>query len=436
MKSWRLALLAPVALQLSCPASAQDIDPAAARAWVDAALTASAPDLGAVYRDLHRHPEVAFQEVRSAGVLAAHMRELGFTVTEGVGQTGVVAVLENGPGPTILVRTDMDALPLEEKTGLPYASANAGVMHACGHDLHMAWWLGAATALAGNRTAWHGTLVFIGQPAEEGLRGALAMLEDGLYTRFPRPDLAIAAHSSNAAAGEVTVKDGTVASASDAWEIVFHGRGGHGSMPSQTIDPVVIAARFVTDVQSVVARERPENAFGVITVGSFQAGTVANIIPDSATLRLTLRAFDPDVRRLLNEGMQRVARASAAAAGAPEPTMNHFSAGAPLVNDSAAVARARTVLEPALGESVTFVPAYLPGVPPSEDFAFLVAPEQPVPGLFLNIGVYDPALLADLAARGQPVPANHAPDFAPAADLAIVPGARALVLAVLSAAGT
>jgi hippurate hydrolase len=428
----RLFVLAAVAL--ATPAKAQD--GAAARQWIDAALVERQADLAAVYSDLHAHPEVAFAETRSAALLAGRMRELGFAVTEGVGQTGLVAVLENGPGPTVLVRTDMDALPMEEKTGLPYASTAPGVMHACGHDLHMAWWLGAAQVLAGNRAAWRGTLVFIGQPAEEGLRGALAMLADGLYTRFPRPDLAIAAHSSNAAAGAVTVKDGVVASASDGWEIVFHGRGGHGSMPSQTIDPVVIAARFVTDVQSVVARERPENAFGVITVGSFQAGTAANIIPDSATLRLTLRAFDPSVRTLLNAGMQRVARASAAMAGAPEPTMTHFSAGAPLVNDSAAAARAMGLLGPALGDQVTFVPAYLPGVPPSEDFAFLVAPEQPVPGLFLNVGVYDPAVLADLAARGEPVPANHSPYFAPDPALAIAPGARALALAVLSAAGT
>lgn len=299
----------------------------------------------------------------------------------------------------------------------------------------MAWWSGAAAFLAAHRDLWHGTLVFVGQPAEEGLRGALAMLEDGLYTRFPRPDYAIAAHSSNAPAGAVTVKDGTVASASDGWEVVFHGRGGHGSMPSQTIDPVVMAARFVTDVQSVVARERPENAFGVITVGSFQAGSAANIIPDRATLRLSLRSFDPAVRTLLNDGMQRMARASAAASGAPEPEFTHLSAGAPLVNDSPLVARAMALLGPALGAELTFIPAHLPGVPPSEDFAFLVAPEQSVPGLFLNIGAYAPAVLADLAARGQPVPANHAPQFAPDPVLAITPGARALALAVLSVAG-
>jgi amidohydrolase len=430
----RSACIAALLALVATPAAAQD--PQALRAAIDGELAAMQPSLETLYRDLHQHPGVAFEEHHAAAVLAREMRALGFEVTEGVGGTGLVAMLRNGPGPTVMVRTDMDALPMQERTGLPYASANEGVMHACGHDMHMTWWTGAARLLAARRDSWSGTLMFIGQPAEEGLRGARAMLDDGLYTRFPRPDFAFAAHTNNGPSGSVSVKDGSVASASDAWEVVFHGRGGHGSMPSQTIDPVVIGARFVTDVQSVVARQRPEQAFGVITVGSFQAGTVANIIPDSATLRLTLRAFDPAVRTLLNESMQRVARGSAAMAGAPEPTMTHLSAGAPLFNDSALAARAMTLLGPALGDEVTFVPATVPGVPPSEDFAFLVAPEQPVPGLFLNVGVYSPQVIADLAARGQPVPANHAPDFAPDPQTAIAPGARALALAVLAVAAT
>ena len=421
----------PLAVLLPALAQAQD-NP---RTLIDAELGARQAGLEAVYRDLHAHPETGFNETRTAALLAAKMRALEFDVTEGVGRTGVVAVLRNGDGPVVLVRTDMDALPVTEETGLDYASTTPGIMHACGHDMHMAWWLGAAEVLSARRELWHGTLVFIGQPAEEGLRGALAMLEDGLYTHFPRPDFAIAAHSSNSPAGQVTVKDGTVASASDGWEITFHGRGGHGSMPSQTIDPVVIAARFVTDVQAVMARERPEHAFGVITVGSFQAGTAANIIPEQAVLRLSLRSFDPAVRTLLNEGMMRVARGSAAMAGAPEPTFTRLSAGAPLVNDSALVARAAGVLGPPLGDELTVIPAYMPGVPPSEDFAFLVAPEQSVPGLFLNIGAYSPDVLARHAADGSPVPANHSPQFAPDPRLAIAPGARALTLAVIAAAG-
>ncbi len=300
----------------------------------------------------------------------------------------------------------------------------------------MTWWIGAAELLAGNRERWSGTLMFIAQPAEEVLGGAQAMLDDGLFTRFAHPDYAIAAHTNNGPAGAVEVKDGVVASGSDAWRLVFHGRGGHGSMPSQTIDPVVIAAHFVTDVQSVVAREKPEHRFGVLSIGSFQAGTVNNIIPDRATVQLTLRAFDPEVLELLNDGMRRTALASAAMAGAPEPEMIHLGGGSPLFNDSATVERAMQVLGPALGEELTFRPAHLPGIPPSEDFALYVAPDSDVPGLFLQIGTYAPSLLAELEARGEPVPANHSPYFAPDPELAIAPGARALALSVLSLAGS
>lgn len=418
-------------------------DPAELRQWIDAALHQRQPELRALYVDLHAHPELAFQESRTAGVLAARMRDLGFEVTEGVGGTGVVAMLRNGPGPVVMVRTDMDGLPLEEKTGLAYASratqiangAESFTMHACGHDMHMTWWIGAAELLSTRREGWNGTLMFIAQPAEEVLGGARAMLDDGLFTRFAQPDFAIAAHTRNNPAGHVTVKDGIVSSASDSWEITFHGRGGHGSMPSQTIDPIVIAAHFVSDVQSVVARERPEHEFGVISVGSFQAGTVANIIPDRAVLRLTLRSFTPAVRSLLNDGMRRTALASASMAGAPEPQFLHLAGAAPLVNSSPLVERAMAVLQPALGQDLEFQPAHLPGAPPSEDFSFYVAPQTGIPGLFLNIGTYSPARLADFAGRGEPVPTNHSPQFAPDADSAIAPGARALVLSVLSLIG-
>jgi hippurate hydrolase len=437
-------LLSVVACLAASATTARAEDPAAMRAWIDAGLVQQQESLEEAYTGLHAHAEVAFQEHRTAAFLADEMRALGFEVTESVGGTGVVAMLHNGEGPTVMVRTDMDALPMEEKTGLPYASRNMQVvdgaesftMHACGHDMHMTWWLGAAQLLSAHRDKWGGTLMFIAQPAEEVLGGAQAMLDDGLFTRFPRPDFAIAAHTNNGPAGTVEVKDGTVASSSDAWRLVFHGRGGHGSMPSQTIDPIVIAARFVTDVQSVVAREKPEHEFGVLTIGSFQAGTVNNIIPDTATLQLTLRAFDPDVRALLNDGMRRTAAASAAMAGAPEPELIHLGGASPLTNDSALVARAMEVLSPALGEDVTYKPAYLPGAPPSEDFALYVSREQGVPGLFLNVGVYSPARLAELQASGEPVPANHSPQFAPDPGLAIAPGARALVLSVLSVAGS
>ncbi len=423
---------------------AQQADGSAARQWIDPALAGRQDSLQSLYQDLHAHAELSFQETRTAAILATRMRELGFEVTEGVGRTGVVAVLRNGPGPTVMVRTDMDGLPLEEKTGLPYASRNRQVlngaetftMHACGHDLHMAWWIGAAELLNANRQRWSGTLVFVAQPAEEGLGGAQAMLADGLYERFPRPDFAIAAHTNNGPAGGVTVKDGIVSSGADGWEVVFHGRGGHGAMPSQTIDPVVMGAHFVTDLQSVVARERPEHSFGVISVGSFQAGSVANIIPDTATLRLTMRAFDPAVLALLNDGMRRTALAAAAMARAPAPDLIHLGGVAPLFNDSDLVARAMLVLEPALGDDVTYVAPHMPGAPPSEDFSLFLTGERPVPGLFLNVGTYAPQVLDDFARRAEPVPANHSPEFAPDPALAIAPGARALVLSVLSVAGT
>ncbi|MET0292210.1 MAG: amidohydrolase, partial [Steroidobacteraceae bacterium] len=286
---------------------------------VDQQVQSRYPALFTLYQDLHRNPELGFEEQRTAALLAEEMRKLGFSVTEGVGGTGLVAVLENGSGPTILVRTELDALPMAEKTGLPYASSVPTAMHACGHDIHMAVWLGTAQALQALKDQWRGRLVFIAQPAEEGLRGAKAMLADGLLTRFPKPDAGFALHVSPAAAGTVALKAGINTSASDAVEIRFKGRGGHGSMPSATIDPIVIAARFVTDVQTIVSREKDAAEFGVVTVGAFQAGTVANIIPDEALLKLTLRSYSPVVRKQLLDGVRRVANASAAMAGAPAP---------------------------------------------------------------------------------------------------------------------
>jgi len=272
----------------------------------------------ALYRDLHQHPELGFEERRTAKLLAARMRALGFEVTENVGKTGVVAVLRNGAGPVTMVRTEMDALPMEEKTGLRFASRAQGtidgkstfIAHSCGHDVHMAWWTGTAQALVALKANWHGTLVFIAQPAEEPLGGARAMLEDGLLTRFPRPDHALAAHvGGGMPLGTVVMKQGVILSASDALEVTFKGRGGHGSAPSAAIDPIVMGAHFVSDVQTVISRQKGADAFGVVTVGAFQAGSVGNIIPDTATLRLSLRSFTPAVRALLLSGVERTARA-------------------------------------------------------------------------------------------------------------------------------
>ncbi len=340
-------LAAPLALAAPAPSQRQ----------IDARVDQLYPALFATYQDLHRHPEIAFQEKRTAGVLAREMRRIGFTVTEGVGGTGVVAVFENGAGPTVMVRTELDALPMEEKTGLPYAAEPAtAAMHACGHDIHMTAWLGTAQVLVETKSTWHGRLVFIAQPAEEVIGGAKAMLADGLLTRFPRPDVGLALHVNSAPAGTVNVKPGTNSSAADTVEILFKGRGGHGSMPSATIDPIVIASRFVTDVQSIVSREKDATQFGVITVGSFQAGTVANIIPDTALLKLTLRSFSPIVRKQLLDGVRRAAEASALLANAPAPDVRVVSGTAAVVSDAALADRTARVFREAFGGAFTFTP--------------------------------------------------------------------------------
>jgi amidohydrolase len=396
------------------------------------------PEIEALYRDLHRHPELALQEVRTAAVLAEQMRALGFSVTEGVGGTGIVALYRNGPGPTVMVRTELDALPMEERTGLPYASTATapweggvtGVMHACAHDLHMAVWVGTATLLTELRDTWRGTLMFIGQPAEETLAGAQAMIDDGLLTRFGLPDYGFALHGTPAPAGTLSLKLGTVSSAADNGEIVFRGQGGHGSMPSNTIDPIVIAARFVTEVQTLVSREKPPHEFGVVTVGAFQAGTVANIIPDTATIRLTLRSYSPEVRKLLTEGVVRIANASAALARAPAPEIRWMSGTGAVVNDAALGARTADVFQSAFDERFTLVPARGEPASASEDYSAFV--EAGVRSVFFSIGVTDPRLIEVARDGGPPVPVNHSPLFAPLPEPAIRTGIEAMTRAVMS----
>ncbi len=425
------------ALTVSVVQAQPAFDVPAAKLEIDASLDKLYPHLDALYKDIHAHPEVAFQESRTAALLAAEMRKIGFQVTEHVGNTGVVAVFKNGPGPTVLVRTELDALPMEEKTGLPYASRAqqtvngrlSYVAHSCGHDSHMAWWLGTATTLVRMKNQWHGTLLFIGQPAEETVSGAKAMLADGLFTRFPKPDFGFAAHVGPTAIGTVTIKDGAVSSASDAIDIVFNGRGAHGSMPDKSIDPIVMGAHFVSDVQAVISRQKDPQAFGVVTVGSFQSGTVDNIIPDSAELKLTLRSYSPEVRRLLIDGVTKTARATADMADAPPPTITHPHGTAAVHNDSSLAARASSVLKTALGNNVTFVAATEPGATASEDYSEYV--DAGVPSVFFGIGGDDPKMLADFKAEGKPVPVNHSPYFAPLPEPAIRTGVTVLTLAVL-----
>lgn len=430
-----LFLVSPV---LAAPTPA----PSADKAAIDAILDKNIAALETLYRDLHQHPELGFQEERTAKLLAARMRALGFDVTEKVGTTGIVAVYRNGPGPVTLVRTDMDALPMEEKTGLSFASKvqatfdgkQTFVAHSCGHDTHMAWWIGTAQVLLGMNDQWSGTLVFVAQPAEEVLDGASAMLNDGLLTRFPKPDYALAAHVAGAMPlGMVVLKEGVILSASDALEIVFHGKGAHGSAPSSSIDPIVMGAHFVTDVQSVVSRQKDAATFGVVTVGAFQAGTVGNIIPDDARLRLSLRSFTPEVRNLLLNGVEKTAQAVSTMAGAPAPTITRVNGAAATFNDPALISRITPFLKASFGQGVISMPASAPGFSGSEDFSELAA--RGIPSAYLMIGGDTSEKLAEYKAKGISAPTNHSPLYAPAAGPAIRNGTTALVLSVLAING-
>lgn len=439
--SWKSAgrrrvALAGILSLLATPVAA--IEPKAAVAAIDAETERNWATLDALYKDMHAHPELAFQETRAAGILAREMKALGFTVTEGVGKTGVVAILKNGAGPTIMVRTEMDGLPMEEKSGLPYASrvqvetaagGKSFVAESCGHDNHMAWWIGTAKALVAMKGQWRGTMMFIAQPAEEVGAGAKAMIADGLFTKFPKPDYAIGAHVGAAEAGTVNVKDGAATSNSDTLEITFRGRGAHGSMPSASIDPIVMGAHFVSDVQSVVAREKDAGSFGVVTVGSFQAGTVANIIPDTALVKLSVRSFSTEVRTKLLDGIARTAKGAAVMAGAPEPEIKHPGALDAIMNDHDLAVRAADWLAKADGDRIQYVRPELPGWSASEDFSAYI--QAGVPSLFYSIGGYDATTLAGYAKKGQPVPTNHSPFFAPDHDKAIRTGVRTLALTVL-----
>ena len=403
------------------------------------AIDKSYPGLESLYKDLHAHPEVGFQETRTAGIMAEQMRKLGFTVTEKVGGTGIVAIYKNGSGPMIMVRAEMDGLPMEEKTSLPFASKYKQTVdgketmtaHSCGHDIHMSWWLGTAQALLAQKDQWKGTLMFIGQPAEERISGAKAMLEDKLFERFGKPDAGFAAHVNNLPVGRVLMKAGLSSSASDSYSIVFNGRGGHGSRPDVTIDPIVMGSRFVTDVQTVISREKPAADFGVVTVGSFQSGTVGNIIPDNATLKVNMRSFKPEVREVLQTGVQRTAKAVAMMAKAPEPTIVYEEGTAALVNDPALTKQMHGVLKPVFGNQLTFLSeADAPSTGGSEDYSEFAA--AGVPSVFYVIGGYDPKVIADYKGRNQTVPGNHSPQFAPD-PAAIRTGITVLTMSVLEA---
>lgn len=436
LRSLTLAALA------ACAASSALAQSAVPSARIVPLVDGMYPQLESIYKDIHANPELGFQETRTAAKLAAELRALGFEVTEGVGRTGVVALYRNGTGPTVMVRTELDALPMEEKTGLPYASKAKAqwngretfVAHSCGHDIHMASWVGTARTLLALKDQWQGTLMFIAQPSEETVSGAKAMVEDGLFKRFPKPDYAFALHTSPSPFGFVGYRAGPVTSASDSLEITFKGRGGHGSAPHATIDPIAIGARFVTDVQTVVSREKDPAEFGVVTIGAFQAGTAGNIIPDAAKLSGTIRSYKPEVRTKLLDGIRRTALASAAMAGAPEPEvrLGADSSTAAVTNNEAVVQRTVASLKAQFGDPKV---VQVQPITASEDFS--VFTDAGIPSMFFFVGVTDPKDVAESMKKGgKPLPFNHSPYFAPVPEPSIKIGVQAMTTAVLTALGS
>ena len=391
------------------------------------------PEAQALYLDVHAHPELSGHEVQTAAKLAEHLRSAGYEVTEHVGGTGVVAVMKNGSGPTIMLRTELDALPVEEKTGLPYASRvqtkdDAGhdvpVMHACGHDLHMASLVGAAEIMAHTKSTWHGTLMLIGQPAEETITGAKKMIEDGFLERFPKPDAGVALHVGNLLpAGKVGITPGTFDTNADSLRVTIYGKGGHGSAPHTSIDPIVIAARTILALQTIASREVKPGEMAVVTVGYIHAGLKNNVIPDEAELGLTVRTYKAEVRKQVLAAISRITKAEAAAAGAPrEPGIDHYEGTNSVYNDPALANRLEAALEAALGKDNVVIEEPHTA---SEDYSVFV--EQGIPSLYFSLGGADPKTFDEAKARGTTLPSNHSALFAPDLDPTLDTGIAAEV---------
>jgi amidohydrolase len=400
------------------------------------------PQLDALYIDLHKNPELSMKEQRTAARMAEELRKLGYEVTAGVGGTGVVGVLRNGKGPTVLLRTELDALPVEEKTGLPYASTATGVnpqgqtvpvMHACGHDVHMAGWTGAAALLARMKDSWRGTVLMIAQPGEETVQGARAMIADGLFVRFPKPDFALAVHdSSDLPAGKVYFVPGPAMASVDSVDVTIFGRGGHGAKPDTTIDPVVIAARTVLAFQTLVSREKDPLEPAVLTVGSIHGGTKYNIIPDEVKLQITLRTFNPEVRKLLLSGIERTAKTEAAAARAPkDPVVKVSESQDSTYNDPALTRRLAAVLAKQLGaENVQEIRPEMV----AEDFGEF-GKAAGVPSVQLRVGAVEPSRYEASKKAGTPLPSLHSSGFAPDRERTIKAAATVLTLSALDLLG-
>jgi amidohydrolase len=395
------------------------------------------PELETLYKDIHAHPELSMQEVRTASLAADHLRAAGYEVTTGVGKTGVVGLLRNGPGPTIMLRADMDALPVKEATGLPYASnataidrdgKTVPVMHACGHDMHVAWLIGAATLFARTRDAWRGALMPVFQPAEETGEGAQAMIGDGMFHRFPKPDAILAQHVMVGPSGLLTSRAGVITSAGDSLQIRMFGRGAHGSMPQSSIDPVVMAAATVLRLQTIVSREIAATDAAVVTVGSLQAGTKENVIPDEAIIKLNVRTFDETVRSRVLAAIERIVNAEAAASGAPrKPEITVLDHYALVRNDPQAAKRVADAFR-----------RYFPAdrvqetqpTTASEDFGCFGS-QWHSPSVFWFVGGTDPEVYSKAKAGGKAgeIPTNHNPAFAPVIQPTLKAGVEAMVVA-------
>lgn len=424
---------AALAAVMASPAHADDLR---------AEVAADMPALMDLYRDLHANPELSFQEVETAAKLAARARALGFEVTEGVGKTGVVAVMRNGEGSTVMLRADMDGLPVIEQTGLPYASqrtavpANGietGVMHACGHDLHMAAWVGAAQLLVERKDEWSGTLVMILQPAEEVGEGALAMLADGLYERFPKPDYVLAFHdAAQAPAGMIGYSKGYALANVDSVDVTIPGVGGHGAYPHTTIDPVVIGSSIVMRLQTLVSREISPLEPAVVTVGSFQAGSKHNIVPDEARLQITVRSYTDEVRASLLEGIERIARAESMAAGMPEDKLPTVLVQDPYTPSTYNDPEFTDTVMAGLGSRFEGRIVEVPSVMGGEDFGqFRRADPDNIESLIFWVGGV-PQDQFEAAQRGEvELVSLHSPFWAPDAPVVIATATEALTAATL-----
>jgi len=429
----KLLWLAAAAMTVTAPAAA---------ATLSDSIKADMPQLMTLYRDLHEHPELSMQEVRTPALLAPQMRKLGFDVTEHVGKTGLVAVLKNGPGPVLLIRADMDALPVKEQTGLPFASkvrattldgVESDVMHACGHDTHITTWLATGRRLAAMRDQWSGTLVMILQPGEELGLGAKAMLDDGLYARFPKPDVLLAFHdAASLPAGVIGVTRGYALANVDSVDIDVKGVGGHGAYPQTTKDPIVLASRIVVALQTLVSRENSPFDPAVVTVGSFQGGTKHNIIPDDAKLQITVRSYTPEVRKKLLDGIARIARGEAIAAGVPEVRMPVVTVREPYTPSTYNTEKLSSRLIDLFGQHfgpdrVRETKAVMGG----EDFSqYWLADKTKEATIFWVGGV--PKAKWDAAGGDETkLPSLHSPFWAPEADTVISTATEAMTLAAL-----